>query len=52
MEENKNNQRKVKRMKRKTLILAGVVISVLAVIYLAFSLYFQSHFAFRTTVNM
>lgn len=51
MEENKNNQRKVKRMKRKTLILAGVVISVLAVIYLAFSLYFQSHFAFRTTVN-
>ena len=51
MEENKNNRRKVKRMKRKTLILAGVVISVLAVIYLAFSLYFQSHFAFRTTVN-
>lgn len=38
-------------MKKKALILSGVVISALAVIYLIFSLYFLSHFAFRTTVN-
>lgn len=51
MEVNKNNQRKVRSMKKKALILSGVVISALAVIYLIFSFYFLSHFAFHTTVN-
>lgn len=36
---------------KKIGIISGIVVAVLAVIYLGFSLFFQSHFYFRSTVN-
>ena len=37
--------------KQIVLIVAGIVIGVLAVIYLAFAFYFHSHFLFHTKIN-
>ena len=43
---------KQKRGKKQiVLIVAGIVIGVLAVIYLAFAFYFHSHFLFHTKIN-
>ncbi len=37
--------------KKKVLLIAGIVLGVLAVIYIGFSVFFMNHFYFRTTMN-
>ena len=44
----KKNQNKKKHTVQIT---TGIVLFVLAVVYLAFGIYFKSHFLFRTTIN-
>ena len=45
----KENQKSKK--KHTALIVAGAVVCVLAVVYLAFAFYFRSHFLFHTKIN-
>lgn len=49
----KRNSRKLQRKneQKKLLCVIGIPVGILVVIYLVLALFFQSHFAFRTTIN-
>ena len=51
-EEKQQETAKEKMSRKKLLCVIGIPVGILVVIYLVLALFFQSHFAFRTTINM
>lgn len=55
MKKNEEKQQKEtakeKMSRKKLLCVIGIPVGILVVIYLVLALFFQSHFAFRTTIN-
>lgn len=50
-EEKQQETAKEKMSRKKLLCVIGIPVGILVVIYLVLALFFQSHFAFRTTIN-
>ena len=50
-DEKQQETAKEKMSRKKLLCVIGIPVGILVVIYLVLALFFQSHFAFRTTIN-